>query len=37
MRLHTDSEINSMTTQELFQYYDELYIKLPDEISDYKT
>jgi len=34
MRLHTDSQLNSMTTQELLQYYHDLHIKLPDEMSD---
>ena len=34
MRLHTDSEFNSMTKQELLQHYSALHIKLPDETSD---
>ena len=31
---NTDSQLNSMTTQELLQYHDDLHIKLPDEMSD---
>jgi len=34
MRLHTDSQLNIMTTQELLQYYHDLHMKLPDEMSD---
>ena len=34
MRLHTDMELKSMTTQELIQHYQKLHIKLPDEITD---
>ena len=34
MRLHTDMELRSTTTQELIQHYQKLHIKLPDEITD---